>query len=100
MARQQKNKGTLRRSRAHPWTGRLWHEYTVERRRQIPPAFARPDPARWSNDRVTAAWLGHATVLINFFGVNILTDPALFSRVGIRLPGLTLGPKRLTAPAL
>ena len=37
---------------------------------------------------------------MNFFGVTILTDPVLFSRVGIRLPGLTIGPKRLTAPAL
>ena len=50
--------------------------------------------------RRTAAWLGHATVLINFFGTKILTDPVLFPRIGIRLPGLTLGPKRLTAPAL
>jgi L-ascorbate metabolism protein UlaG (beta-lactamase superfamily) len=49
---------------------------------------------------VTLAWLGHATVLINFFGVKILTDPALFPRVGIRLPGFTIGPKRLIAPAL
>jgi len=39
-------------------------------------------------------------VLINFFGINILTDPVLFSRIGIRLPGFTIGPKRLTAPAL
>ncbi|WGJ14785.1 MBL fold metallo-hydrolase [Methylocapsa sp. D3K7] len=39
-------------------------------------------------------------MLINFFGVVILTDPVLFSRIGIRLPGLTLGPKRLTEPAL
>ena len=39
-------------------------------------------------------------MLINFFGVNVLTDPALLPRVGILLPGLTLGPKRLTAPAL
>ncbi|MCI0599940.1 MAG: MBL fold metallo-hydrolase [Beijerinckiaceae bacterium] len=46
------------------------------------------------------AWLGHATVLINFFGIKILTDPVLFPRIGIRFPGLTLGPKRLTAPAL
>jgi L-ascorbate metabolism protein UlaG (beta-lactamase superfamily) len=30
----------------------------------------------------------------------ILTDPVLFPRIGLRLPGLTLGPKRLTAPAL
>src|SRR5438876_8897061 len=42
----------------------------------------------------------HATVLINFFGINILTDPVLFPRIGIRLPGFTIGPKRLTAPAL
>jgi len=46
------------------------------------------------------AWIGHATVLINFFGIKILTDPVLFPRIGIRLPGLTIGPKRLTAPAL
>jgi len=39
-------------------------------------------------------------VLINFFGATILTDPVLFSRIGIRLPGFTIGPKRLTAPAL
>lgn len=50
---------------------------------------------------MTAAWLGHATVLINFFGINILTDPALFPNIGIRIPFLfTIGPKRLTAPAL
>jgi L-ascorbate metabolism protein UlaG (beta-lactamase superfamily) len=50
--------------------------------------------------RLTLAWLGHSTVLINFFGINVLTDPALFPRIGIRLPGFTIGPKRLTAPAL
>jgi len=49
---------------------------------------------------VTLAWLGHSTVLINFFGLTLLTDPVLFPRVGIRLPGITIGPKRLTAPAL
>jgi L-ascorbate metabolism protein UlaG (beta-lactamase superfamily) len=37
---------------------------------------------------------------IRIFGIIILTDPVLFPRIGIRLPGLTLGPKRLTAPAL
>ena len=54
----------------------------------------------WSDAQVTLAWLGHATVLIKFFGIKILTDPVLFPRVGIRLPGFTIGPKRLTAPAL
>jgi L-ascorbate metabolism protein UlaG (beta-lactamase superfamily) len=87
-------------SRARRWFGYLWHEWIGERWRPIAPAFARPNPAEWSDDRITAAWLGHATVLINFFGIKILTDPVLFPRIGIRLPGLTLGPKRLTAPAL
>lgn len=82
------------------WIAHLWREWTIESRRSIAPAFAKPNPAEWNDARVTAAWLGHATVLINFFGIKILTDPALFSRIGIRFPGLTLGPKRLTAPAL
>src|SRR5438105_478920 len=82
------------------WFRYLWHEWRVESRRPIAPAFARPNPAEWSDKRLTAAWLGHATVLINFFGVKILTDPVLFPRIGVRLLGLTRGPKRLTAPAL
>ena len=87
-------------SRARRWYAYLWYEWIVESRRPIAPAFARPNPAEWSDNRITAAWLGHATVLINFLGIKILTDPVLFPRIGIRLPGLTLGPKRLTASAL
>jgi len=82
------------------WLGQLFREWTIESWRPIAPAFAKPTPATWSNAQVTLAWLGHATVLINFFGIKILTDPALFPRIGIRLPGFTIGPKRLTAPAL
>jgi L-ascorbate metabolism protein UlaG (beta-lactamase superfamily) len=91
---------TLRNSRVRRWIGRLWREWTVESLRPIAPPFAKPDPTKWNDTRVTAAWIGHATVLINFFGIKILTDPVLFPRIGIRLPGLTIGPKRLTAPAL
>src|SRR5437773_7318191 len=98
--RQQTTRRPLPRSRARCCIAHLWREWTVERCRPIAPAFARPDSAGWSNENVTLAWLGHATVLINFFGINILTDPALFPRIGIRLPGLTLAPKHLTAPAL
>jgi L-ascorbate metabolism protein UlaG (beta-lactamase superfamily) len=89
-----------RASRARRWLGRLFREWTIESWRPIAPAFARPEPWKWSDAQVTLAWLGHSTVLINFFGVTILTDPVLFARVGIRLPGITIGPKRLTAPAL
>src|SRR5712692_4425383 len=92
---------TLRSSRVRRWLAHLWREWTVESFRPIAPAFAKPNPVEWSDERVTVAWLGHATVLINFFGTKILTDPVLFPRAGIRIPFLfTIGPKRLTAPAL
>jgi L-ascorbate metabolism protein UlaG (beta-lactamase superfamily) len=89
-----------REIRRRSWLGHLWNEWIVESRRPIAPAFAHPTPENWSNDDLTAAWIGHSTVLLNFFGVTILTDPVLFSRIGIRLPFLTIGPKRLTQPAL
>src|SRR5204863_2044673 len=89
-----------RGSRVRRWLGHLFREWTIESWRPMASAFAKPAPAMWSDAQVTLAWLGHATVLINFFGIKILTDPALFPRVGIRLPGFTIGPKRLTAPAL
>lgn len=91
---------TLRSSRVRRWVGHLFREWTVESWRPIAPAFAKPAPAKWNDAQLTFAWLGHATVLINFFGIKVLTDPVLFPRVGIRLPGFTIGPKRLTASAL
>src|SRR5437762_146348 len=91
---------TLRNSRVRRWLRHLWREWTIESWRPIAPAFAKPEPSEWDDALVTSAWIGHATVLINFFGIKILTDPALFPRIGIRLPGFTIGPKRLTAPAL
>jgi L-ascorbate metabolism protein UlaG (beta-lactamase superfamily) len=68
--------------------------------RTIKAAPNKPDPRRWRDDQLTLSWLGHATVLINFFGVWIITDPALGARVGIRIGPLTFGPKRYVAPAL
>jgi len=91
---------SFRSFRVLRWLGHLWREWTVESWRPVAPAFAKPEPLKWNDARVTAAWIGHATVLIDFFGIKILTDPVLFPRIGIRLPGLTIGPKRLTAPAL
>jgi L-ascorbate metabolism protein UlaG (beta-lactamase superfamily) len=91
---------SLGKPRVRRWIGHLWREWTIESWRPISPAFAKPDPLTWNDDQVTAAWIGHATVLINFSGINILTDPVLFARIGIRLPGFTIGPKRLIAPAL
>jgi L-ascorbate metabolism protein UlaG (beta-lactamase superfamily) len=85
---------------ASRWITHLWREWTVASWRPIAPAFAKPRPNEWSDDRLTAAWLGHSTVLLNFFGVTILTDPVLLSRIGIPLGFTAIGPKRLTKPAL
>ncbi|MFP5260413.1 MAG: MBL fold metallo-hydrolase [Blastocatellia bacterium] len=46
------------------------------------------------------AWLGHASVLINFYGTWLLTDPALRSHIGLNFAGVTIGPRRLVEPAL
>lgn len=61
----------------------------------------RPEPATWRDDTITASWIGHSTVLLNFYGTWIITDPVFSERVGINLLGLsTIGPKRLVYPAL
>jgi L-ascorbate metabolism protein UlaG (beta-lactamase superfamily) len=94
-------KPSYRNPQVRRWASHLWREAILNSWHPIAPAFAKPNPSQWSNSQVTAAWLGHATVLINFFGINVLTDPVLFPRIGIRVPFLlTIGPKRLTAPAL
>ncbi len=80
---------------------RFMEERLRERRVPVAPAPHRPRPEAWDDDRLTVAWLGHATVLINFYGTWIVTDPALRGRVGVRVPGLlTVGPRRLVRPAL
>jgi L-ascorbate metabolism protein UlaG (beta-lactamase superfamily) len=67
---------------------------------EIAPAPQRPEPSTWPNDRLTVAWLGHATVLLNLAGSWLLTDPALERRIGIGQGLAKLGPRRLVEPAL
>lgn len=59
-----------------------------------------PAPETWLDSDITAAWIGHSTVLINFFGTWILTDPVLFDTIGVYFLGMTFGPNRYSAPAL
>ncbi|MFO7526977.1 MAG: MBL fold metallo-hydrolase [Ignavibacteriaceae bacterium] len=63
------------------------------------PSF-KPDPKNWNDSEINIAWIGHATVLINFYGKIILTDPVLYERVGLYFLGMTFGPNRFTHPAL
>lgn len=55
----------------------------------------------WPADSLTLENLGHATLLMNFFGVRAITDPTLFNRVGIAIDSIvTIGPQRQTAAPL
>ncbi|MEP0860969.1 MAG: MBL fold metallo-hydrolase [Ignavibacterium sp.] len=62
--------------------------------------YFKPNPSLWKDDEINIAWIGHSTVLINFFGLKILTDPVLYERVGLYFLGITWGPSRFTHPAL
>ena len=79
---------------------RLMRAVLADFRRDPVPPRLRPDPASWNANRVTLAWLGHSTVLINFHGFTVLTDPVFSERIGMDLGVATAGPKRHVAPAL
>jgi L-ascorbate metabolism protein UlaG (beta-lactamase superfamily) len=72
----------------------------VASEREVLPASHTPAPGGWADNAITLAWLGHATVLINFYGVYVLTDPALFPRIGVDVWIRSIGPLRLTSCAL
>ena len=79
---------------------RLLTRFLLEGTRPIAPAPHHPDPARWPDDGITGAWLGHSTVLLNFLGLWVITDPVLASRCGLRFGPFTVGPRRRIRPAL
>ncbi len=79
---------------------RLGRRLMADARREVAAAPAKPKPEMWSDNAITMAWLGHSSVLINFYGVHILTDPVLGSRCGVATPFGIIGPKRYIAPAL
>jgi L-ascorbate metabolism protein UlaG (beta-lactamase superfamily) len=87
-------------SSSSSWGARFLRERWHEIGREVPKAPHTPDPASWSDNAITLAWLGHATVLVNFYGLRILTDPALFNRIGVDAYIGTLGPLRLVQCAL
>jgi len=54
-------------------------------------------PAAVAANQVAATFIGHATYLLQFENLTVLTDPVFASRAG---PFGVLGPKRVTPPAL
>ena len=73
-----------------------------ERRRRSPVAAASfiPKAKLWPDSGLHAAWLGHSTVLLKVDGFTILTDPVLAERCGVGVGPVTVGLRRLVAPAL
>jgi L-ascorbate metabolism protein UlaG (beta-lactamase superfamily) len=80
--------------------GYLWLRLTTAQAAwpDIVPLVPQQSPPQQVNDgtaRVT--WIGHATVLIQVAGLNILTDPVWSERAS---PLGFIGPKRVTPPAV
>ena len=58
-------------------------------------------PATWPDGTLTVADLGHSALLMDWYGVRVVSDPTLFNRVGLSIGSLlTIGPHRHTAPPL
>jgi len=58
------------------WRGLLqdarhWRRVSEGYLRPIAPAPHVPDPSTWRDDDLTIAWLGHSTLLMNFFGAFV-----------------------------
>jgi len=65
------------------------------------PVASAPNPRTWPDDALTIAYLGHASLLMNYFGVRVLTDPSFFKRVGLSFDSVfTIGPQRRTPAPL
>jgi len=79
---------------------RFWNQYFREWNRPVLDPPRRPDPLAWPDRGLHIAWLGHATCLVKIEGFTILTDPVFSERAGLNVGPLTLGVKRLVAPAL
>ena len=61
---------------------------------RVRPAFVRP---RAPASRLTVTWVGHASLLIQLGGTNILTDPMWSERAS---PAQVAGPRRWVAPGI
>jgi N-acyl-phosphatidylethanolamine-hydrolysing phospholipase D len=73
-----------------------WIAYNKDRD-QVPTVAHGVLPSGTTRNNATVTWIGHATVLIQHKGINVLTDP-IFSEFAS--PVSFAGPKRITQPAL
>lgn len=69
--------------RARFVAGRLWASIVPPRRISFPRKFNDGRALRDNQREVTAAWIGHSTLLVQIDGVNLLTDPHWGERIGL-----------------
>lgn len=77
----------------------LWRRMSEDRARVVQPAPRKPNFSCWTDAGIHALWIGHSTVFLRIDGLTILTDPVFSTRIGVGLGPLTIGMKRLVAPA-
>ena len=75
--------------------GDSWQGYDPQR--DVVPTTVPSVQRDGATDNATVTWVGHATVLIQHRGVNVLTDP-IFSQYAS--PVSFAGPRRITQPAM
>ena len=77
----------------------LWDQLLADRKREVLKPSHRPTPLLWPDHGLHAAWLGHSTVLLKIDGFTLITDPVLYSHVGVDLRFTQIGMKRLVDAA-
>jgi L-ascorbate metabolism protein UlaG (beta-lactamase superfamily) len=76
---------------------RMWGATFSPRTANLPRVASDLDTIRADRGAVTVTWVGHATLLIQLDGVNILTDPHWSDRAS---PVSFAGPRRVSAPGM
>ncbi|MGZ8286401.1 MAG: MBL fold metallo-hydrolase [Allosphingosinicella sp.] len=95
------NPGPAPRSRAHGGPARFMNRFIGSKERaQWPehvPVKPTVPPRRVDGGEMLVTWIGHATVLVQTQGLNILTDPIWSERAS---PFGSVGPRRVRAPGV
>jgi L-ascorbate metabolism protein UlaG (beta-lactamase superfamily) len=76
---------------------RIWASTFSPRPADLPRVANDGAALRANRDAATVTWVGHATLLLQLDGVNVLTDPQWSERAS---PVRFAGPRRVTAPGL
>ncbi len=95
------NPGPARQAAAHGGPARFMNRFIgSDERAEWPdhvPVSPSVPPRRVDGTEMRVTWIGHATVLVQTAGLNILTDPIWSERAS---PFSAVGPKRVRAPGI